>query len=199
MALHTTHLSAIDPDMLKKSGFSIILLAVSAFSSLAGAAEPLAGQQLLNQEKVSVIFPTAKKTVLIFMSAQCPCSGSHEPLVKDLATRFKNFQFFIVHSNANETLKETQEHFKQAALGITVIQDNKTQWADRFGALKTPHSFVLNEAGEVIYQGGVTDSHVGPQAKNKYLEEVLQDLTDGKKPRRSEGRALGCYIQRENS
>ncbi len=78
-----------------------------------------------------------------------------------------------------------------------ILEDTKNAWANQFGALKTPHAFVVNTKGEIIYQGGVTNSHVGPAATTQYLKEVLIDLSAGKAPRHKIGRALGCYIQRE--
>lgn len=144
-------------------------------------------------------FPSKEKyTVVIFVSAECPCSASHEVLLKDLKKDFKDFAFIGVHSNANESAEITKEHFKASQFPFPVIQDTKSALANKLGALKTPHAFVLNSQGAVLYAGGVTDSHVGPSAKKHYLREVLEDLQAGKTPRHKEGRALGCYIQRED-
>jgi thioredoxin-related protein len=174
-----------------------ILLYITLCISAEASSNPLKGLDLLSKKEFQLVFPSQQKTVLIFMSAKCPCSGSHEPLIKALAEQFKDFKFLAVHSNANESEAETNSHFRNANLGFPVIQDSGAQWADSYGALKTPHAFVLDKFGKILYQGGVTDSHVAPQSKTQFLKEVLQDLQDGKKPRRSEGRTLGCYIQRE--
>ncbi len=177
--------------------FLAILFSLFTCTVAAAYTAPLRGLNLLEKKEFQFSFPQNKKTVLIFMSAKCPCSGSHEPLLKEMARQFKDFGFIAVHSNANESESETIAHFRSANLGFPIIQDTETTWAESFGALKTPHAFVLDESGKVLYQGGVTDSHIGPQAKTQFLKEVLEDLQNGKKPRRSEGRTLGCYIQRE--
>ncbi|QDK45857.1 thioredoxin family protein [Bdellovibrio sp. ZAP7] len=158
------------------------------------------GTNVLNDKFVHLETKAAAKgTVVIFMSAKCPCSASHESLLKDMSAEFKDFNFVAVHSNSDEQSAMTKEHFEKAALPFPVIQDSKSRLANDFGALKTPHAFVVNPAGEIVYQGGVTDSHVGPSAKKQFLKDALEDIQAGKTVRMKEGRALGCFIQREDS
>lgn len=157
------------------------------------------GHDVVSHEAHRWDFPAKTEyTVVVFISAKCPCSESHEPLLKDLQKDYSQFTFIGVHSNADEDKETTQKHFQEVALPFPVIQDTRSHLANNLGALKTPHAYVLNQKGEVVYQGGVTDSHVGPNAKKQLLREVLEDLSAGKTPRHKEGRALGCYIQREN-
>ncbi|MGE9744104.1 thioredoxin family protein [Bdellovibrio bacteriovorus] len=169
------------------------------FSQICIGAEKLtnlSGIDVLTNETKTFTMENHKATVIVFLSAKCPCSASHENLLKDLAQQYKDFQFVGIHSNSDETLEETQKHFREAHLLLPVIRDSRSQWANKLGALKTPHAFVLSPTGEMLYHGGVTDSHVGPSAKKHFLKEVLEDLHAGKPPRHKEGRALGCYIQR---
>ncbi|MEK2688406.1 DUF6436 domain-containing protein [Bdellovibrio sp. GT3] len=140
-----------------------------------------------------------KGTVVVFLSAKCPCSASHEALLKELATRYKDFNFVGVHSNTDENAEMTKSHFTTAALPFPVIQDSKSRLANDFGALKTPHAYLLSPDGEVLYQGGVTDSNVGPSAKKHFLKDALEDIESGKEVRLKEGRAVGCYISREDA
>ncbi|MBO9667734.1 MAG: redoxin family protein [Bdellovibrio sp.] len=158
------------------------------------------GTDVLSGKAVKVEMKSATKgTVLVFLSAKCPCSASHEGILKELATQYKDFNFIAIHSNADENAEMTKAHFSSVALNFPVLQDSKSHLANELGALKTPHAFVLDKNGEVLYQGGVTDSHTGPSAKNQFLKEVLEDLQAGKAPRMKEGRALGCFIQREDA
>lgn len=157
------------------------------------------GTDVVTQKKWVFQFPSmTKATVLIFVSAKCPCSASHESLLKDLHAQFKDVTFIGIHSNTDETPTETSPHFKETNFPFPVLQDEKSFLANKLGALKTPHAFVLNQKGDVLYRGGVTDSHVGPSAQKQFLKEVLEDIEAGKTPRHKEGRALGCYIQRED-
>ena len=184
---------------MKSTAFFILTFLFFNFASAAVTIEDFTATDVVSEQEHSFTFPSKEKnTVLVFVSAECPCSASHEALLKDLKKDFKDFAFVGVHANANESAQTTKEHFKVTQFPFPVIQDKKSFLANKLGALKTPHAFVLNAQGAVIYAGGVTDSHVGPSAKKHYLREVLEDLQAGKNPRHKEGRALGCYIQRED-
>lgn len=161
--------------------------------------QSLKGLDVVTEKEHQFQFPSEKSgTVVVFISAKCPCSASHEEVLKSLSREFPEFQFIGVHANSDESAEITKKHFAETKLPFPVIQDTQSALANKLGALKTPHVFVLNGKGDVVYQGGVTDSHVGPTAKNNFLKDVLEDLHAGKTPRHKEGRALGCYIQRED-
>lgn len=175
----------------------ITLISTISFATTLPSVE---GVDVLSSKNVKAqMSEAAKGTVLVFLSAKCPCSASHEGLLNDLQAKYKDFVFIGVHSNSDENAEMTKLHFANAGLKFPVIQDPNSKWANELGALKTPHAFVLDKKGEVLYQGGVTDSHTGPSAKNKFLDNVLEDISAGKAPRIKEGRALGCIIQREDT
>jgi peroxiredoxin len=139
-----------------------------------------------------------KNTVVVFLSARCPCSRSHEVWLSKLAKDFKSFKFLGIHSNADESLTLAQEHFRKAKLSFDILEDKGAQLADQFKAFKTPHAYVYNEDGNLVYQGGVSDSHEVERSKRKFLLEVLEDLKNKKAVRISKGRTLGCVISRKN-
>lgn len=137
-------------------------------------------------------------TVIVFLSARCPCSSGHEGSLKKLSEEFspRGFQFLAVHSNRDESLQSAGTHFRISALPFPVIQDEENRIANTFNALKTPHVFILNKKGELLYQGGVDDSRVVEAAEKFYLKEALAALSEGKEVPVKETRSLGCVIQR---
>ena len=154
------------------------------------------GKDLVTDTVISTSIAKAKKgTVVLFLSARCPCSSSHENHLQDLAKRFSDFQFIGVHSNTDEPESEAVQHFKNK-FSFPIIQDNGAKLADSFKALKTPHVFVLGPKGELLFAGGASDSHVAPEAKKHFLEDALKDIEAGQKPRLAEARTLGCAISR---
>lgn len=166
----------------------------SAFPILASAT-PIGGNDLFTGKHLEV--PSGKKgTVLIFLSAQCPCSQSHVASLKKLSEEYKDFTFIAIHSNSDEGKDFTQKYFKEIDLKFAVIQDSDGKIADKFRALKTPHAFVLDEQGKILYKGGMTDSHDGGSANKQYLKEALNDLSKGQTVRLAETRTLGCHISR---
>ena len=142
------------------------------------------------------IDPGPQGTVVVFLSAKCPCSASHVGEIKSIAQTYKNFQFVGVHANSNEGKSESQEYFKKTELPFPVLRDRDGKLANEFRASKTPHVFVIDPAGKVLYRGGVTDSKNCDNSGRNYLREALSDLAGGQKVRTAEARTLGCAISR---
>ena len=142
--------------------------------------------------------PKAKATVVVFLSAKCPCSQSHEPKLRDLAREFgpKGFRFVGIHSNADEPSALSGTHFEAAKLGFPVHEDSNAKWADALGALKTPHAYIIDREGRTLFQGGVDDSSLAAESHKQFLRDALEDVAAGREPRVALARALGCMIKR---
>ena len=140
----------------------------------------------------------SKALVVAFLSSKCPCSASHEKPLNELYNQFRaqGIEFVAINSNADETDEQRKGHFSLAQLQFPVLKDLNTNWADKFKALKTPHIFVLNPSGEVIYRGGVDDSARAENSKVHFLKAALTSIVAGEKIKTPEGRALGCAISR---
>lgn len=183
----------------------LMLLFLLTQSVYAQSSVGIQGVDIITDQKVktNIVFnekeSSFKFSVIIFLSARCPCSNSHIDELKDLSKKYHStVQFVAVHSNQNETQEEAKIYFKKQNLNFPIISDSGAKIADEFKAFKTPHVFVLNQKAEIIYRGGVSSSqHFSPDVK-KYLREVLEDIVDGKSPRHTETRSLGCVILRKS-
>ena len=157
------------------------------------------GEDVVTKKSAETQISHAERaTVIVFLSAKCPCSASHEAVIKRLFLEysFHGIQFVGIHSNIDEPYDVTRTHFEQTALPFSVIQDRSNQFADTFSALKTPHVFVLNPKGVPLYQGGIDDSHNEGEANKHYLKDALDEIASGKEPSRKMARTLGCMIKR---
>jgi hypothetical protein len=84
-----------------------------------------------------------------------------------------------------------------AGLPFPILSDKHSQWINALGAMKTPHSYIIEaRTGNVLYQGGIDDSTHPDRASRFHLAEAIEDLKAGKSPRVSQTRALGCQIKR---
>jgi hypothetical protein len=181
---------------MKNMFFFIIVLALSLSASAAPQTKTLEGNNLLMGGKVEVNASGKKGMVVIFLSAKCPCSNSHNIEIRDLAETYKEFNFVAVHSNVDEGKELSKPYFEKAAFPFPVIEDEKAQIADKLQALKTPHAYIFSSSGDALYQGGVSNSKDCAKADRKFLREALEDLHAGKSVRTPEGRTLGCSISR---
>lgn len=158
-------------------------------------AAPLNGADLFTGQPVEIA-AGEKGTVVVFLSAQCPCSASHAGEIKKIAAEYPAFRFVGVHSNSNEGKELTQGYFKDVKLNFPVLQDTDGKIAEQFRALKTPHAFLVAGDGKILYKGGVTDSKDCSKSGRNFLREALEDVSKGKKVRTAEARTLGCAISR---
>lgn len=167
--------------------------------NLTAAQNSIQGLDLTSGKSTTITLSKSQKyQVVVFLSSKCPCSKSHEPKLKELAKTYTadGFQFVAIHSNADEDLKSARQYFSESQLGFPVISDPQSKIADRFNALKTPHVFVTDQKGKILYQGGVDDSSDSAQAEKNYLASALADLKAGKTVALAETRTLGCRIER---
>jgi peroxiredoxin len=184
------------PTLIAASAAALLANAAPSFAQAMNAPRSIEGKNLADSADV-VLGPSDKLTVVAFLSARCPCSASHEATLAALAKEFgAQARFVGIHSNADESEQESVEHFKKSALPFPVIQDSGAKLADRFGALKTPHVFVIAANGDVVFQGGVDDSHDAKRASREYLKAALQDLRAGHAPQINLARSIGCVIRR---
>lgn len=155
----------------------------------------ISGKNVIDGNPVSV--EAGKKgTVMVFLSAVCPCSNSHLPVLRHLAAKFPDFSFVAVHSNKDESAEATKEYFRTAGLSFPAIQDENLKIANEYGAYKTPHAFLVSRENKVLYRGGVTSSSSASADGKQFLEEALSAVQEGKRIAIPEGRTLGCVIAR---
>ena len=67
----------------------------------------------------------------------------------------------------------------------------------KFGATKTPHVFIITKKDmKVVYIGAIDNSSRNPEkVTEKYVENAINDLLNGKKVQKNQTRAIGCSIK----
>ncbi|MBC7397630.1 MAG: redoxin family protein [Bdellovibrionales bacterium] len=154
-------------------------------------------KDLLKGTPVQVPAAGKKTTVLVFLSAKCPCSASHEETLKKLHAEYNQsgFEFIGVHSNQDESEALTSAHFQSANFPFPIIEDAGAKLADEYKAVKTPHVFLIQDE-KIVFQGGVDDSAESANAHKNYLADALRELKSGQPVTVAKVRTLGCAIKR---
>ncbi len=166
-------------------------------TSFAYALPPLEAKTILDDKVISLKWQSnSKNHVIVFLSSTCPCSNAHVEYLKKLHQENPDFEFIGVHSNADEKPETALSYFKLASLPFPVVKDQDSKWANEFKANRTPHSFVVNPKGEILYEGGVTSSSNPEKAEEFYLKDALSATKLGQKIKLSKTRVLGCEIAR---
>jgi hypothetical protein len=74
------------------------------------------------------------------------------------------------------------------------VKDDGGVVARRYGAVTTPHAFVLDERRRLRYRGRVADSRQASTVTVPYLELAVGDVLDGRQVAVAETEPYGCSI-----
>ena len=84
----------------------------------------------------------------------------------------------------------------QLGIPYPYLRDENQDVAHSFEALKTPHVFLLNKQGIVVYSGAIDDN---PQDANavtvNYLRNAIEDLLSGQMVNLAKTDPIGCSIK----
>jgi thiol-disulfide isomerase/thioredoxin len=152
------------------------------------------------------------KVVMIhFWSATCPFEVAANPKFMALHERWKDKKDVVVlaiNSNTSEIdtpgeggkpdYKSIHEHLKKEKLTFPVYVDHGNKLADLFQATNTPHCFVLNKKGVIVYAGGLDDDPKGEkgEATKQYVRDAVEQTLEGKEVTVKESKPYGCTIKR---
>lgn len=192
----------------------VSLVSLAALASLAGcaptpapAASPAAGASALStarlvptdgpERAVGDVLAGAPWTVLVFVSAACPCLDAHKGRLGELAKTYgpRGVQVIAVDSEVGTTREGATATAE--ALGLPVMLDPGAKVAGALDAEYATYSVLLDRRGRVAYRGGVdSDKRKLHDSATPYLRDALDDVLAGAPPRRAEGKALGCMLRK---
>ena len=100
---------------------------------------------------------------------------------------------FVTAAEANDTVR------KNNAAPTAVLLDPKSRIARAYGATVTPHMYVIDAAGVLVYKGGIdsipsSSTSDIPKAK-QYVRVALGEVLAGKPVTDSSTRAYGCTLK----
>lgn len=108
----------------------------------------------------------------------------------------------LVNSNEakrdkGDSMDDMKKRAKKQKLRSTYVLDSGSKLADAFGARTTPHVFLFNEEGELVYAGAI-DDNVGKasEVKEHWLKNALTRVGLGQRVDPAQTKQLGCSIKR---
>jgi hypothetical protein len=174
-------------------------LALWGGTVLADATKPVG-----RRATASIPYAGKRATAVVFTGVSCPIANRHAPELAALAksARARGGQLVLVYSNPGDQA-EAMTHAKKYGLGdATVLLDSNQAIKASLGAKVTPHAFVLNAEGKVLYQGRISDDGGAGQAKPRGAAPLHHELADAlnatlaSKPIKvTKTEAVGCTIE----
>jgi peroxiredoxin len=156
-------------------------------------------------ESVSLADYRGKVVVLEWINPDCPFVKRHygEDTMKKLTSAYddRGVVWLTVNStkymdgaaNASFATKENVDW------PILVDQDGKVGHA--YGAATTPHMFIIDKEGKVVYDGAIDDDPRGNKAageRTNYVAQALDEVLAGKAVSTPETKPYGCSVKYQN-
>ena len=148
-------------------------------------------------------FDSYKFLVLFFTCNHCPYVIGSDEVTKATAEKYtsKGVKFVGINSNSANTYPEDGFEFMikrmdQYKFPWVYLHDKTQEVALKYGALRTPHFYVFNEARELVYNGRGVDS---PRDTSKMtindLDIALNELVEGKNISNPLTNPIGCNVK----
>jgi peroxiredoxin len=139
-----------------------------------------------------------KIVVVNFWSAECPHSERTDHYIVSLLGRWNGEVVVLpIAANRNESLQVVEEVAKTRLIP-KVLVDSVGMVVDLYGALTTPHIFIIDRNGILRYCGAVDNiTFRRREAPRFFLQEAVEALLAGRLPVPNETLAYGCTIVRE--
>ena len=151
-------------------------------------------------------YSAAKGLILVFTCNHCPFSVKYEDRIIALHREFAPKGFPVLAVNPNDSIvspedsySKMQQRAKDKAFPFSYLYDETQVVAQRYGARRTPHVFVLLRTRigwTVEYIGAIDDNADDPkQATQFFVADAVNALLKGTKPAQATTKAIGCTIK----
>jgi len=148
-------------------------------------------------------FKAATAVVISFTCNHCPYAKAYEDRFIALAGEYtpKGVAFVAINSNdpvtyPDDSFENMKARAQEKMFPFPYLRDDLQQVARAYGAVCTPHLFVLNSNRKLTYEGRIDDNWKDPDAaKSQDLRNAIEDLLAGNPVRVPNTNPMGCSIK----
>lgn len=136
--------------------------------------------------------------VVVFTCCSCPVAVDYEDRIIAFAKKYEG-KVAVLAINVNnieeDRLPAMKARAQQKSFPFPYLYDETQKIARAYGAENTPGFFLLDRQRRVAYMGAMDDQDDATKVKEKFLEEAVNAVLKGEKPRVQETWARGCAIR----
>lgn len=138
-----------------------------------------------------------KIVVLNFWSAECPWTERSDPgVLQAVREAGEGVWYWPIAANADEGRASIEAAARERKLPVVLLDPDQSV-ADRYGALTTPHVFMVDRAGVLRYAGAPDDASFRQREPTRsYLRAAISALLAGRLPEVQETPGRGCALVR---
>ncbi|HEX5760765.1 MAG TPA: redoxin domain-containing protein [Thermoanaerobaculia bacterium] len=148
---------------------------------------------------------SGKVVVLEWINPNCPFSARHarEKTMTELARRHGQVVWLAVNSTSDShpNYLEPAEHLawnRDNGIDYAVLYDPKGTVGKAYGAKTTPHMYIVDEQGKIVYNGAIDDDPSGRKAEAQranYVGLGLVAQAADRQPDPAATKPYGCSVK----
>jgi peroxiredoxin len=162
----------------------------------------------MNGDSVSLSDYTGKVVVLEWFNPGCPFvkyAYSKGPL-KTMASDYMNkgVVWLTINSGApgkeGAAMPDNKKAYKNWNMSSTLLFDTSGTVGQSYGAKTTPHMWVINQQGNIVYQGALDNAPMGESKEpyQNYTQMALDAVLAGQPVQNSMTTSYGCSVKYGN-
>jgi peroxiredoxin len=141
-----------------------------------------------------------KIVVLEWFNGECPYVQRHykSKTMQSLAGKYrdKGVVWLAINSTSTADRKVNKAWVEKYKLEYPILDDHSGKVAKLYSAKTTPHMFVIDRDGNLVYKGAIDDDPPGKKEHAvNYVSEVLEKLTAGQTVALKETKPYGCSVK----
>ena len=145
----------------------------------------------------------AKGYIVVFTCNECPFAKMYEDRLISLHKEYAPKGYSVVAINPNvsatndrESFEAMQKRAKEKNFPFVYLADTDQKIVSQYGALRTPHVFLLDAQLKVQYIGTRDDNAKNAKdVKVTYVENAIRALEHGEKPNPNFTKSIGCPVK----
>ena len=179
----------------------------AAASAKIGEAAPAFTLHDINGKSHSLADYAGKIVVLEWINPDCPFVQRHYNLdtMTNLASKNKDVVWLAIATGNTADAENLKTFAQKESIGYPILLDPDGSTGHAYGAKTTPHMYIIDKEGKLVYMGGIDDQPNGePNAPLKagtvnYVDQALGEIAAGKPVSKAETASYGCSVKYKKS
>jgi len=156
-----------------------------------------------DDKKIALADYKGKIVVLAWFNYECPFIQYHydKATMNDIAAKYqaKNVAFLAINSTGHQDQAATKEFAEKFKVTYPILDDGAGAVGKAYGALTTPHMFIIDAEGYIVYNGAIDNAPQGKTPEGaayvNYVEKALDELIAGKPISVASTKPYGCPVK----
>jgi peroxiredoxin len=153
---------------------------------------------------VSLANYSGKTVVLEWVNPDCPFVQRHyrAGTMSALAAKYgaKGVVWLAVNSTNSMSRSDNTRWAASNGLPYPILDDHEGEVGRLYGARTTPHIFIIDKTGTLVYKGGIDDDPDGKKQGSavNYADKALEEVVNGRSVSTPETKPYGCAVKYAN-